>query len=280
MIPSLDNIFRRVLPRGFVASDEFLQILQAYRTLWLKGRFGGGKTSMAFILAAWLRAQGFVETIHSNVKSPLVTPVTVPLHDAALVLDEAWQILTTNKSVQDYAGFVRHLNLYPLMPSVYPPHARLRMLSCQRTINWQIAGIPMWQYQWQLGSGAIKERGKFFFFYPQIIFRLYAQGIIGGDGGIAAALGGTYGYYRKSQLAEQAAIEQDIARQIAALDGRGASTPQGDAGRMEQRNIDPPARTSGSGIQIDSSEIEAVLSDAASDITDAAGEIKRAARRR
>jgi len=42
------------LPRGFLLGGEFLDMFSSWRVLWLRGRFGGGKTSLAFILATWV----------------------------------------------------------------------------------------------------------------------------------------------------------------------------------------------------------------------------------
>jgi hypothetical protein len=255
------------LPRGFLLGGEFLDMFSSWRVLWLRGRFGGGKTSLAFILATWVWWQGLVDNIYSNIRSPLCGVPQLPLHSAALVLDEAWQILTSAKAVEDYAAFVRHLNLYLLLPSVYPPHPRLRFLSAQRVFDARFCGIPLWVYRWSLGSGAVREHGYFAFWNPAAIYPYYAQGIAGGDGGLGLALRVTHAYYRQVSDQFQTAIEAEVQRQAEAL-------LHGQGGRAALRQYEAKSRGGGK-FTIDTSEAETVFADAAADIADAADRLKR-----
>ena len=109
---------------GFVNFDEFYSMVRAFRILWIKGRFGGGKTSLAAILSARLLADRMVDTVVSNLELTFGSAATVPLKRACILLDESWIYLDTRQSVVDYAAFVRKLDHYLLLPSVYPPHTR------------------------------------------------------------------------------------------------------------------------------------------------------------
>lgn len=175
---------------------EFLQMLLLYRSCWLGGRYGGGKTALAFYLAGYLKYLGYVQHIYSNVPSVFsesLTPGDV-IASAALVVDESWIFVDSWRKVKKYAAFSRKLNLYLLLPSVFPPHSRLRMLSCQRVLNMYKFGFPVWVYRWDLGMGHIREKGYFSWFNPAGIFGLYDTAFIPiTDGGIVSGISSAIG---------------------------------------------------------------------------------------
>jgi len=187
----------------FFGADEFLNMLLAFRIVWLSGRFGGGKTSLAFMLSAWLLANGKVDTVVGNLEGSIISPVTVPLYNASIILDESWIYIDDRSSVTEYAAFVRKFNHYLLLPSVWPPHNRFTFLSVQRVFNAYTVGIPAWVYRWQLGMRSVKEKGYFSIFNPSAIFGHYdTEFVPSGDGGISDAIGETSksrGYTGKPQ---------------------------------------------------------------------------------
>jgi hypothetical protein len=173
----------------FINAGEFLGMLSAFRILWISGRFGGGKTSLAAMLAAWLLANGKVESVVSNLKLSFSTLPVTPLYNAAVVLDESWIYLDDRSSVTTYAAFVRKFNHYLLLPSVWPPHNRFTFLSVQRVFNGYAVGLPMWFYRWQLGMRSVKEKGYFAVANPAAIFGHYDTEFVPvDDGGISDAI--------------------------------------------------------------------------------------------
>lgn len=174
----------------FVNANEFLGMVNAFRILWLSGRFGGGKTSLAVILGAWLLANNKVEKVLSNFPTSISSDVpSGELYNAALILDESWIYLDDRSSVTTYAAFVRKFNHYLLLPSVWPPHNRFTFLSCQRVFNAYSVGVPAWVYRWQLGLRAVKEKGYFAIVNPSSVFGMYdTDNVPVDDGGIGNAI--------------------------------------------------------------------------------------------
>jgi hypothetical protein len=156
---------------NFIFADAFLSLFASNRTCWLRGRYGSGKTTTAFWLADWLYATGRVDRILTNIGSPQREyPISIPVENAAIVLDESWLFLDTWSAVREYAGFLRKNNLYLIMPSVFPPHGRLRQISLQRWFNGMVTGVPIWVYRWDLSDGAVKEKGYFALWNPGRVF--------------------------------------------------------------------------------------------------------------
>jgi len=145
---------------GFLFADAFLRMVANHRVVWLSGRFGGGKTSLAVWIAAWLVRNRYAARLVSNI--PIVgrvDPPPVPINDSVILLDESWMYVDSWSDVKAYAAFLRKANLYLLLPSVWPPHSRLRILECHRVFNGVAIGLPFWVYRWSLGMASISEKG-------------------------------------------------------------------------------------------------------------------------
>ena len=268
-------------PRFFFA-DDFLNMTLVTRTLYLTGRYGGGKTSLAFILAAWLYDQGKVDTIHANVPSVLCEPPIVPVERACFVVDEAHAFLDNARDAKEAAAYLRKWEIWLLMPSVFPPHRRLSSLWCQRIFNGYVLGIPCWFYKWTVKQAAVTEKGYFVIARPDKIFGFYdTKGIPPDDGGLFTALKMTQDIEIKRLQTEQAAQWAAVTARLGAT----AADPQ------EKDDEQPPnqstrldsARTDqGQTTDLDRAlyDISQTLADATSDISDAATTINQAARRK
>ncbi len=177
---------------AFIDSD-FLPLLTAVRVLWLGGRFGGGKTALASILAAWLWYRGYVNDVVANYPLRFANPNPVPpIRDTAIVLDEAWQFARDSQAVFRYAGFMRKLGNFLLLPSVFPPHHRLAFFWCERIFNAYVIGIPAWVFRWHLSRMSHRESGLFVVINPHNVFELYdSLSVDVSDGEIADLLAET-----------------------------------------------------------------------------------------
>lgn len=173
----------------FIGASTFWGMLTNFRVLWLTGRYGAGKTSLAFLCAAKLLAEGYCEHVVSNIPCSFASAPSALPRPSAIVLDESWIYIEGRKDVYDYAGFVRKFNHYLLLPSVFPIHARLSYFSVQRVFNAYTMGIPAWWYRWNLRSKDVKENGYFGVLNPKSIFGHYPTDFVAGDdGGISDEL--------------------------------------------------------------------------------------------
>lgn len=239
----------KVVPR-FLFADVFLQLLPAYRMVWLAGPFGSGKTVLATILAQYLVEVGHVKRIVSNIpvsgSVPAVRRVPdgaayyskylgrwyhggdmLPLEDACILMDEAAAFMDDWSSAKDYVAALRKSNLYLLMPSVWSPANRLRAFEVRRTLNLYSFGLPAWRYSWFLVNGrTVAEKGAFVAVMPHRYFGISdTSAFPSDDGGIFDAISHTF---KLDQLrANRAATE--ARRQIISLgSGQGASTVAND----------------------------------------------------
>ncbi len=176
----------------FVNADDVMRLISAFRICWLSGRFGGGKTAGAIWIAGWLVQNGYAKKIVSNIPIKGAKKPDVPLEDAVIILDEAWMYVDNWRDVKKYAAFLRKKNLYLIMPSVWPPNPRLRIIEVQRILNLYVAGLPIWIYRWNLYMGSVKEKGRFGLWRPDRIFGMYdTEFIPTDDGGITRAINQT-----------------------------------------------------------------------------------------
>lgn len=162
-----------------LGAESTLGYLQTYRIVHVGGRYGGGKTALAFKLAGELLDRGFSRYLVSNVRSVWEdTPADVVLRDgsyadAVVVLDEGGLFLKSSFDAEKFLAFLRKLNIVLIIPSVLPPSSRVRMLSIQRTMNLQTVGLPLWLYTTTLYYGHVKENSKFWWWRPSEIYGIY-----------------------------------------------------------------------------------------------------------
>lgn len=167
---------------------EAIHYTTLFRTCWLSGRYGGGKTSLAVRLALALVADGYAARIVSNVPlhigiEPAVTDSAgaVEVRDAVLLIDEAWSELgmgADSRKLRQWLAYLRKHNQFVLMPSVLAISRHAAAFSIEREWSLSPAGIPLWIYRWRLvvasASGRKRpETGLFFWWRPQEVFSLY-----------------------------------------------------------------------------------------------------------
>lgn len=193
-----------MLKAQFLGGQVFWDMVTAFRVLKIEGRYGAGKTSLAFIVAARLFAEGRVKRTISNIPCTFAQNtvpdgngsyvvdggiIPVPLFEAAIVLDEAWIYIEDRRDVLDYAGFVRHYEHFLILPSVMDIHPRLSFFTAQRVFNGYTVGLPIWFYRWDIRQKRVREMGYFAIQNPTAIFGHYAKKFTAGsDGGISDAV--------------------------------------------------------------------------------------------
>lgn len=172
-------------------SSMFMNYIRLYRVVWIQGRYGGGKTAVAYRIAYELCEKYGYRYILGNTRSVWNdTPDKVVQSpdgtvDAVMILDEGGLFLKTGKDTEAFLAFLRKLNIIILIPSVTRPSTRVCFFNVQRTINWYAYGIPVWSYRFELLSGAIKEKGYFHWSRPTEIFGIYdTSSAPANDGGL------------------------------------------------------------------------------------------------
>jgi len=163
-----------------------LHYVTIFRHLWLAGRFGGGKTSLAVSLAFQLVQGGYARRIATNtplrIEAKSVTVVDKSelghLTDCVVLLDEAWLELghgAAPAKVKEWFAYMRKNNQYLLMPSVLPLVRQASIFRVDRQFNGLVFGAPVWLYRWSLNTGDRKsnDSGRYLWWFPQRIFGSY-----------------------------------------------------------------------------------------------------------
>jgi hypothetical protein len=164
---------------GLVGADEFLRYVELTRYLWISGRFGGGKTALAFEIAGSLIDTERFTHLYSNCASVWADdPSRLQLReglyaDSAIVLDEAGLFVRDNKTAQRWLAFLRKFNIVLILPSFAPPAPSFQNLRVRRLLDGGAFGLPFWLYGWKYEDRDIKEGGRFFWWQPADIFGTY-----------------------------------------------------------------------------------------------------------
>jgi hypothetical protein len=168
---------------GFFEPTRYITL---FRTVWLAGRYGGGKTALGVHLALSLVEQKFASTIVSNLPLNIGTPTIIDrgdiadVRDAVLLLDEGWQELeigSGQKKIKEWLAYLRKQNHYVLLPSVLSLAKEVAHFTIERRFNLLPLGIPYWVYKWRLVTGAYTKKdvqfGYIYWHKPSRIFGTY-----------------------------------------------------------------------------------------------------------
>ncbi len=157
-----------------------------FRVVWLSGRYGGGKTSLALHLADRLVAAGDVQFVACNF--PLRVGRVVAEYesfqdmvdntsDVCIIYDEGWQDLgvgASPKAIRQYLAYLRKRSSILLIPSVLPLSRSVAAVRVVRKLNALIFGLPLWWYEFSVDCGIKKpETGNYFWWRPQRVWGWY-----------------------------------------------------------------------------------------------------------
>lgn len=163
----------------FLNANNMIGYLSSFRVCHIDGRYGGGKTALAFRLAYELQKMKRVRYIISNVQSVFADdPAKVVLRegryaDVAMVLDEGGIFVKSGAEAEQYMAFMRKINAILIIPSVLEPALKTRFLTVQRLQNLNTIGLPVWIYSLLLRKGMTYEKQMFYWLNPHEIFGLY-----------------------------------------------------------------------------------------------------------
>jgi len=160
--------------------DDPVALASSFRVVWIRGRYGGGKTSFGVWLTLELLKRRYARHVVSNIelthpalelvrttneKKLLkelvelyeyaatvddVSAITSELVDCVMLLDESWRILSEDMPSgprKTLTAYLRKLNQYLILPSVMSVHKALTNFSVERVWDGRAAlGIPVWWY--------------------------------------------------------------------------------------------------------------------------------------
>lgn len=160
-------------------SDEIIGLTNSYRVIWIDGRYGGGKTSLAHMLAYELLKSGKYKYLVSNVNSVWrdkredIKPDADKRLNCVVILDEGGLFIDDPRKAQRFKTALRKLNVVVITPSVEPPSSRMKFITVQRELSFEFVGLPAYLYRWSLKKGMVTEKGRFAWWKPAGIFGIY-----------------------------------------------------------------------------------------------------------
>lgn len=214
IVVKLECAYTRQQARGLLnmalRGDSFLQILRFYRSAWMGGRYGGGKTSFGVRVGIEFVERGWADHILCNFPCVVATDMMKisDLRRCFIILDEGGTWLK-RKDWDDVAAFLRKRDLYLFVPSVIPPPVSARMVTMQRTWNFLGMGVPLWYYNMRLDYMRVKETYKLLWTNPQEVFGLYStSNVVGDDGGLVTLVNAFFWADKKRGKDEQTDINE------------------------------------------------------------------------
>lgn len=160
------------------ADDFFFQLVDS-RICWIRGVLGGGKTSLAFMLAAFLLKLNpdDYSFVASNIPHKFPAPALQNgVNHCLVVFDEAGVFMDSRdwaSNPRDIYLALRKLSTVVLAPSKNPPDKRLQELIVE--LSYKLGNLA-WFYRWEFRLGSVFRSGEFMVFQPTAIFGLYSTG--------------------------------------------------------------------------------------------------------
>ena len=165
---------------GLIGAGAFLNALAGYRTCWISGRTGGFKTSLSYKLASiWLEKGYRLVTNNRSIWADDLGQLEF-VNDSGhlkcvVIVDEAGMDVETSRQVKAMFAYKAKMDMIILMPSVEDVPRAAQKLICQQLFNFQLIGIPLVVYRYQISQGAFKDAGTFFWWRPSEVFGIYSR---------------------------------------------------------------------------------------------------------
>ncbi|MEM9952153.1 MAG: hypothetical protein AAF846_11160 [Chloroflexota bacterium] len=162
-----------------VGHETFYRYVQDRRIVYIGGKLGGGKTSLAFRIAWDLMQTGRFRYIISNVNSVWnEDPSDVILRDgvkvdAVVILDEAGDFMRTEREARQWIRNLRKINVVLILPSFDTPASVAKAIAIENTFNGYGIFIPYYRYTGKLKSTTYTEDISFGWWKPHEIYGIY-----------------------------------------------------------------------------------------------------------
>jgi hypothetical protein len=168
-----------------ILGELFMEYVKLYRSVWLSGRLGGGKTSLAVYVAKQLAKEGYKIISNIHVDGAIRVPDPSDFSRAVIILDEAADFLDAYEFRNELLAsfkYLRHFDLIVLLACTDKVHARLRKLIVERVFRLEALlplPAPVWLYRFWVGPDRWKKKesiGSYFLFTPPSgLFRSYSS---------------------------------------------------------------------------------------------------------
>jgi hypothetical protein len=166
-----------------ILGDLFLEYVKEYRSVWITGRLGGGKTSLAAYIAHTLAKEGYKIISNIRIQGAIRTPQPEDFSRAVVVLDEAADFLDAYEFRNELLAsfkYLRHFDLICLFPCADKIHSRLRKLIVERVFRIEALlplPLPIWIYRFWIGPGSFSRSTSIYSYFAFIptpaLFNLY-----------------------------------------------------------------------------------------------------------
>lgn len=165
---------------GLIGAGTFISVVNNYRLLWVSGRFGGGKTSLAFKLAETWLEQGYRLLTNGRCvwadKAEEIDFVDEFGHlKTIVVLDEGGLEFKASKQVEMIAAYAAKMDIIFILPSFWAPVRTAQVVTCQPVFGFQMIGLPLIVYKWKVKLGGFEDGGMFFWWRPAEIYGVYSR---------------------------------------------------------------------------------------------------------
>lgn len=161
--------------------QTFFGNVQTFRILWIRSRYGSGKTLLATRLAYELHERGIVRYICANYPSPWFdkfedVQIVDGRADVCLILDEGGAFMQSKYKALKYIQFMRKLNVILILPSVLAPSSVVSFFRVKRVANLEVFGLPAWVFTSRLADGEEILKETFVFWKPAEVYGAYDTG--------------------------------------------------------------------------------------------------------
>jgi hypothetical protein len=166
-----------------ILGELFIEYVKQYRSVWITGRLGGGKTALATYVAYVLAKEGYKIISNIRIDRAIRLPNPQDFSRAVVVLDEAADFLDAYEFRNELLPafkYLRHFDLICIFPCVDKIHSRLRKLIVERVFRLEALlplPFPVWIYRFWVGPDKWRKKesiGSYFVFIPpKWLFRCY-----------------------------------------------------------------------------------------------------------
>ncbi len=165
---------------GLIGATALLGIIKSYRLVWIGGRFGGHKTSLAYKISQPFLEDGYrLISNNRSVWGDDLENIDYLQYDndyilkSVILLDEGGLFFKSSRQVEMIASFARKMDCIYLIPSFWPPTRSAQVLTIQPVFNFKSAGLPIVAYKWRVKLGVFADSGLFFWFNPSEVYGIY-----------------------------------------------------------------------------------------------------------